>query len=41
MIRDFDIKSILGYIDKLPLYDDPELFGLNQNANIISLNKTS
>lgn len=29
-----DIESYKDYIEKLPIADDPEVFGMHENANI-------
>lgn len=29
-----DLESYKDYIEKLPIVDDPEVFGMHENANI-------
>ena len=34
MPHDLNLESVKDYIDNLPIIDDPEMFGLHNNANI-------
>ena len=33
--KDLRLDSILNMINQMPTYEEAEIFGLNQNANII------
>lgn len=36
-----NLKTYLEYIQKLPNFDDPEVFGMHENANITYQNQES